>query len=250
MNILDHLITFVLVAGLPLYSARSWPRSKARIASGEPGARTRLYWGTCRVQWLLTAGLLVGWSSVGRPWSELGFSIQMTLGFWIAMAIVAALGVATAVHYIHALRTEESRREARAALGEAVLLVPHDRKEMRSFVMLAVTAGICEEILYRGFLIWYVARFTGTTVLGMIGAVAISSIAFGVGHLYQGPKSAGRIVGLAAVTGAIFVVGGSLWIVMALHVFVDIAGGLLGLALFRDDGAAASRSRGAASTGG
>ena len=114
---------------------------------------------------------------------------------------------------------------------------------------IALTAGVCEEVLYRGFLIWYVAQFTGTTAMGTIAAVAVSSIVFGAGHLYQGPASAGRIAGFAAVAGAIYVVSGSLWIVMALHVFVDIAGGLLAVTLFQDDDSTLTRLRGAASMG-
>jgi len=72
----------------------------------------------------------------------------------------------------------------------------------------------------------------------MIAAVAISSIAFGVGHLYQGPAAAGKIVGFAAVAGAIYVVSGSLWLAIALHVFTDVAAGLLAMAVLGDDDSA------------
>ena len=104
-------------------------------------------------------------------------------------------------------------------------------------VVLAVTAGVCEELLYRAFLIWYVTQFTGTTALGLAAAVTISSIAFGAGHLYQGPVGAGKTAGFAAVAGTLYVISGSLWIVMALHVFVDVALGMLTVALFQDDSA-------------
>ncbi len=247
MNLLDHLITIVLAAGLPLYAARSLPGEKARIEAGEPGARTRMYWGTCRMQWVLTAVLLGGWWYAARPWTELGFSIQLTLRFWIVLAVVVGLCVAIAVYYTAAGRTEESRTKSRATLGQTAILLPHNRRELRPYLVLSVTAGTCEEVLYRGFLIWYIAQFTGTTMLGLIAAVAISSIAFGVGHLYQGPALAGRTAGFAAVAGATYVVSGSLWIVIALHVFADVAVGLLAVALFRDDDSTLMRS--AASTG-
>lgn len=241
MSFLDHLVTIVLVAGLPLYAVRSLPGEKARIEAGEPGARTRMYWGTCRMQWVLTAVLLGGWWYAARLWAELGFSIQLTLGFWIVLAVVVGLCVAVAVHYTAALRTQESRTKSRASFGRTAILLPHDRRELRPYLVLAVTAGTCEEVLYRGFLIWYIVQFTGTTTIGLIAAVAISSIAFGVGHLYQGPASAGKITGFAAVAATLYVISGSLWIVMALHVFVDIAGGLLAVALFRDDDATLTR---------
>jgi len=235
MNLLDHLITIVLIAGLPLYAVRSLPGTKARIASGEPGARVRMYWETCRMQWVLTAVLLGGWWYAGRTGTQLGFSVPLTGGFWIAIAILVGLCAAMAVQYIRTARSEKSRREAKSSFGEAAMLMPHDRRELRPFMVVAVTAGVCEEILYRGFLIWYVAQFTGTSWPGMIAAVAISSIAFGVGHLYQGPPAAGKIVGFAVVAGTLYVVSGSLWLAIALHVFTDVAAGLLAIVVLGDD---------------
>ena len=235
MNLLDHLIMIVLVAGLPLYTARSLPGVKARIKAGGPGARIHMYWETCRMQWVLTAVALGGWWYAARPWAELGFSIQLTLQFWIVLAIAVAISAAMAAQFVAALRTPEGRHKCRESFGEAAFIMPHSRGEMRSCMVLAVTAGVCEEVLYRGFLIWYVTQFTGTTALGLAAAVTISSIAFGVGHLYQGPASAAKPTGFAVLAGTLYVVSGSLWIVMALHVFVDVACGVLAVALFQDD---------------
>jgi membrane protease YdiL (CAAX protease family) len=241
MNLLDHLVMMVLVAGLPLYAARTVPGEKAKIAAGEPDARIRMYWESCRMQWVLTTVLLVGWWYAKRPWTELGFSIQPTPGFWIVLAVVVGFCVVMVVYYAAAARTPESRAKSRAAFGQTAILLPHEHRELRPFLVLSVTAGVCEEVLYRGFLIWYVAQFTGTTAFGTVAAVAISSIAFGAGHLYQGPASAARIAGFAAAAGTIYVVGGSLWIVMVLHVCLDIAGGFLAVALFRDDDSTTGR---------
>jgi membrane protease YdiL (CAAX protease family) len=250
MNLLDHLIMIVLVAGLPLYSARSLPGVKARIKAGEPGARRHMYWETCRMQWVLTAVVLGGWWYAARPWAQLGFSIQLTLQFWIVLAIAVAISAAMAAQYVIALRTPEGRQLCRASFGEAAFIMPHNRGEMRSCMVLAVTAGVCEEMFYRGFLIWYVTQFTGTTAVGLAAAVIISSIAFGVGHLYQGKAAALKPTGFALLAGTFYVVSGSLWIVMALHVFVDVACAVMAVSLLQDDDSTLTHSRGAASTGG
>lgn len=237
MNLLDHLIVLTIAVGLPVYSTLSWPGAIARVRAGEPRARTRMYWATCRMQWVPTAALLIGWALTSRPWSALGFAVELTPRFWIVLAVTVAVGAALAAQYIVSLRTAEGRRGLLASFGEAADFAPHTRRELRPFTVLALTAGTCEEVLYRGFLIWYVTWFTGMTAPGLVAAVALSSIVFGLGHLYQGPKAAARIAGLGAFTGTLYVVSGSLWIVMALHVFVDLAGGLLSVALFRADGA-------------
>ncbi len=109
MNLLDHLITIVLIVGLPLYAVRSLPGTKARIASGVPGARVRMYWETCRMQWVLTALLLGGWWYAGRTGTQLGFSVQLTGGFWIVFAILVGLCAAMAVQYVRTARSEKGR---------------------------------------------------------------------------------------------------------------------------------------------
>jgi len=50
----------------------------------------------------------------------------------------------------------------RKRLDFAKPLLPHTAAERRLFWAVSATAGICEETLYRGFLTWYIAGWTGT----------------------------------------------------------------------------------------
>ena len=43
-------------------------------------------------------------------------------------------------------------------IGELSFLIPQNDGEMARFNMLSLTAGIVEETLWRGFLVWYLAR--------------------------------------------------------------------------------------------
>ena len=106
---------------------------------------------------------------------------------------------------------------------------------MEHFTALAFSAGTCEEIVYRGFLIWYLTLMTGTSIVGLSTAVILAALVFGACHLYQGAGGAIQVTMLALLAGILFVLGGSLWIVMLLHVYVDIASGLLAVALYRGD---------------
>ncbi|HEX2729856.1 MAG TPA: CPBP family intramembrane glutamic endopeptidase [Rubrobacteraceae bacterium] len=65
-------------------------------------------------------------------------------------------------------------------------LLPSTREERWVFAALSVTAGICEEILFRGFLLFYLQDFF--LGLPLAAAVTVSSIVFGMAHLYQGGK--------------------------------------------------------------
>jgi len=98
-------------------------------------------------------------------------------------------------------------------------LIPHSAKEGQLFNALSVTAGICEELLYRGFLIAYFGAF--------VEAVVLSSIAFGFGHMYQGKIGIVKTGGIGLALAGLYVLTGSLWAPMVLHVLVDVNSGFV-----------------------
>jgi len=100
---------------------------------------------------------------------------------------------------------------------------PSGRSEMVAFAVMAVSAGICEELLYRGWLLQLMGASTGSVWIGLL----LSSVAFGLGHAYQGPQGmlATGFVGLAL--GLIFMWVGSLVPVQILHAFINLSSGLM-----------------------
>ena len=68
----------------------------------------------------------------------------------------------------------------RRSLGHADPLVPRTKGERRGVILLALTAGICEELMFRGFVIWYFLAFWPGTRFGVIFAIVASSILFGL----------------------------------------------------------------------
>lgn len=112
-------------------------------------------------------------------------------------------------------------------LKPVVALLPRTRLERRAFAGLAVSAGICEEVIYRGFglaaLRWAFPDASDGLLIG------ISSGAFGIAHLYQGAPG----VALTGLLGAYFawftIATGSLLPAMLLHALVDLR--ILGLPL-------------------
>ncbi|MHC4220568.1 MAG: CPBP family intramembrane glutamic endopeptidase [Planctomycetota bacterium] len=231
-TIVDHVFVALLVVGVPLYSARfSWPRLKNRdLADAGPDARIRIYWGIIGPEWLLTLMALATWLVARRPWADFGWALEPGWRLWAGTGAAAAVGAALTIQYIVVARSAAGRGRVLTEIRETAPFAPQTRREMTHFTALALTAGICEEILYRGFLIWYVVQFTGTGVLGLTVAVVASAIVFGIDHLYQGRIGAARVAGLALVFGGLYVVTESLWPVILLHAYIDLAGGFLSLA--------------------
>jgi membrane protease YdiL (CAAX protease family) len=89
-------------------------------------------------------------------------------------------------------------------------------------VLVSISAGLCEELLYRGWLLSLFSAALGSVWLGLL----ISSIIFGLAHAYQGRSG---IIGsgiLGAILGNVFIVSGSLIPGQLLHTAMDLNNGL------------------------
>ena len=75
-------------------------------------------------------------------------------------------------------------------------ITPQSTAEVALYLMLAATAGFCEEIIHRGYLQRQFAALTRS----VIGGIVLQGIEFGVGHGYQGWK----FIVMIAVLGIMF----------------------------------------------
>jgi len=78
-------------------------------------------------------------------------------------------------------------------------LMPHGRLEVTLWMVMSVTAGICEEALFRGYLQRQFMALTNSAALGIV----ISAAAFGAAHSYQGWMQALSIGMLGVMLGAL-----------------------------------------------
>lgn len=207
-----------------------WPRFRAAVATDRPGVRTRAYRRGIVGQWLFAALALAIWSSYGRPWSALRLVLPHGWRLVLAAGIVlAAIGLLVLQLWSVLRLPAERRVAARPKLGNVAFMLPHTATEERWFVALAVTAGFCEELLYRGYLVWFFAPW-----LGQAGAMLLVVVAFGVGHAYQGRRGAIKATLAGAVMGAIVLGTDSLIPAMIAHALIDVGGGTLGYWLLRE----------------
>ncbi len=207
----------------PLPDLWLYPRLQRATAAGVPGARTRYYLLGAATLWLL-AGCAVALAMRSHAaWNDLRLGIPSTLRFAAgAAAVIAYVIVAMRQrHKILANRERTSRLMQRHSTETT--LMPHTRSEARTFQLLAVSAGVCEEVVYRGFMLWI-----ATVWIGLWPAVIVTSLAFGVGHLYLGGKHVIRTTIVGLLFALIAVASASLWPVIVLHAFIDLFGGDLG----------------------
>ncbi len=234
MHPLDHLFTLLILIALPAYGTWSWHRWLAAIAAGRRPHRLRLYLGSMAQLWLLFF-LLVGlWQWLSRPTADLGYTAPAGMRFWVGAALVS-LGAAVFFRSWLAVRRAgvAERERYREQIGQLGHMMPRNRGEYALFVLLSCTAGIVEETLYRGYLLWYLGG-----MMPLAAAVVVSSLAFGLAHGYQGAAGIGKTAVVGLVLAVLYLYTGSLWLPIIAHAVVDILQGATMLSIYRDhDGA-------------
>jgi membrane protease YdiL (CAAX protease family) len=101
-------------------------------------------------------------------------------------------------------------------------LLPHGRAEIAVWMALSLTAGICEETLFRGYL---QRQFTALSKNAAIG-ILLSAAMFGLAHGYQGLAKAVSIGVLGAMYGTLAYWRRSIRPGVIAHTLQDVLGGL------------------------
>src|SRR5262249_60035517 len=131
-------------------------------------------------QWIPVGVVLACWASRGRSFTALGLGLGSPLRLGVGLALAAAVVVLLGLQHRAFLARPEKLPLVLRQLGPAYRpLVPHTSGELRGFKLLSITAGVCEELMYRGYIGWYLAVWTGPWA-----AAAISSVLFGAAHIY------------------------------------------------------------------
>ena len=156
--------------------------------------RVRMYERTMLTEWLGFAFVLFGlWLAgssfatvVGERWRSVR-SVGRDLGLGIAFSIVSTI-VLSMFEPHHGTGTDRAIQ----------FLLPQGRFEMAMWVALSLTAGICEETLYRGYLQRQFMALTKNVPAGIL----LAGVAFGLAHSYQGWTRATMIGVEGAMLGA------------------------------------------------
>lgn len=223
----DSLYLALIAILLSLDSFVLWPTFLRRSQANQRRARLWLWSGWMILLWTLIAAGVALWLFEGRAWGALRLVIPHGWRLWGAIGLVMALAITYARTVVRIARSKR-RRRIRMGNAHAERLAPHTRSELEWWVAVSLSAGFCEELIFRGYLIW-----AFQPVFGLWGAAALSVVVFAAAHSYQGAR--GFLA--TGVVGSLFtfvvLISGSLIPAMALHALVDIAQGLIAWLVFR-----------------
>ena len=159
------------------------------IGNGAQGSRLLLYGGTFILELVLVLLIWLGIrlrgvrvrDLIGGRWNTVEdflLDVGLAIGFLVAsLLLLFVLRIALGVVDIHNL--QKSQDEAMRTLGA---LAPHSYLEAGFCVVLSVSAGLFEEIIFRGYLQRQAQALANSAVIGIV----VSGILFGLAHGYQG----------------------------------------------------------------
>jgi uncharacterized protein len=148
---------------------------------------------------------------------------------WPALraALLAVLLVFFALQVVAMVRCafDAGRRARMAAVFRSMRwMLPASRIERRWWIAISVTAGITEEIVTRGCLLPDLHGASAASPmlhLPLWAAWALSSLAFGFAHLYQGLQGVARTTLAGLFMGALAILSGGLAVPIVVHVLAD-----------------------------
>ena len=224
IRLLDHALIVLLLVVAPAWGAREYRWLVREIRGGNTAARLREYRSTVLLQWGLSAALLTWWWYAGRSLSPLGLALPMGIRTLVGVVLTAVLLGLLAMQWRAISRLEGSGLDRlRRQVVSVAELMPHTEQEYRWFKILSVTAGICEELVFRGFMIWYLAHWMPMWLAAIAGGVV-----FGLAHWYQGTAGVIKTGITGIVMGMLYVATGSLLWPAILHAAIDLQGGAAG----------------------
>jgi membrane protease YdiL (CAAX protease family) len=221
------IILLLLAVIIPLWGIWDYRVLLRRTKEGDAEARVKFYKGVLQFHWPLTIGFLAWWLLSGNSLESMGL-IPVADGWpWAAIGVGVLVILAQVINLAIVSRNADKLTEVKKQIGDLANIAPQTPGEDRLFDMVSITAGVCEEILYRGLLL-----ATFVPLVGTWPAVAITSLIFGLGHAYQGMSGIAK-TGMVGLVLALFTVfSGSLYIAIVLHAVVDMTSGrVMGRAL-------------------
>jgi membrane protease YdiL (CAAX protease family) len=202
-------------------------RVRLRRLLAEPSVGTKeklvLYGSTIAFQWVLAG--LVAWRAFARglTTTQLGISRPASAGL-VLWAVVGTIlfGLFQWLNLRRVSRMSGAVPNFMRKLAERIL--PQGSVEFAPYCALAVTAGVCEEFLYRAFAMAALSR------AGIVpwAVVLISSVFFGLAHTYQGASGVAGTTLMGLVFGTARLVLGSVLPVAIWHAAVDVVAGVAG----------------------
>jgi len=226
LTLVQHLLFLFLLVIAPAWDFWDTQRLKRNPSSA---GKIRYYKTLCAWLWIatviacLTVGLRPLFTIYPAP-DEIPWLLRHAWVFYLVEVLVALLVALLLLPVVIVIRKKLKKQPRQYRSAEAFksfdYFFPATRSERRWWVFVCITAGICEELLFRGFLLHYLHTFPFG--LNLTVALLLAAAIFGLSHLYIGVSGFVSSALLGFLFGLLFILTGSLLLPMILHAAFDL----------------------------
>jgi uncharacterized protein len=215
--VLTHVVALYAVVIAPWLGCFLFEQARRRIRAGDPLAKVTLYRlmvieqvvGTMVVLWLCFSGAIsTAYLGLGAPRSA-----------WLTTGLSAAIGT---LLLWSGLRLRPKAHKIREKLKDrpTEILLPDTLTEQRWLATVSIGAGISEELIFRGFLFYYLSLWF--PYINGLECALITSLTFGLGHLYQGWKGVVGTALVGLIMAGLYLLTGNLLVPVIAHATTDL----------------------------
>ena len=217
-----HLLVAYLIFVQPVRGVLQYRALTKSLASGNESARLHFYRKFVLRWWasvfLLGFVLILLPFPLGATLREMG--LRVPRNWMIVGSVFLGVIVAELIRLV-IWRKPTVRAKLLKKLERFRALLPVTKVERHSYLGFAITAGVCEELVYRGFLLFYFLQIFQDTIPFEWGIV-FSAVVFGLAHCYQGLRGV-LATGLIGIFFAyLYWYTGSLFPSMVTHALMDL----------------------------
>ncbi|RXT02817.1 CPBP family intramembrane glutamic endopeptidase [Ammoniphilus sp. CFH 90114] len=233
----SFILLFIFIATYePIWGYISTQKFKARIRYDQT-ARINYYNSTMAGLWTPTIVILIIVGLTPLSLGDIGLSFvtinEETLGPWFTygsivliiiyslMLVINYIAIRVSPIYKEKAKLELERYRSNEKFGS---MFPRTSQERKRWNYVSLTAGITEEIIYRGFLLYAILYFLPTLSIWI--ALVVAALLFGLAHTYQGVTGVIRTALIGFLFGAVYVSLESILPLILLHIIADTSSGV------------------------
>ena len=185
------------------------------------------YWKGAIMLWLVAVFLIYAFSIDTLSVTTPNIIPDSMIIMGLALLICCALATYTLYSATSINNNDEIKAQIRSVFAKENdsynELLPTTRKEYLTFVSLvSVSAGVCEELIFRWYLLHFVEAYSNWIV-----ACVISSVVFGFWHRYLGWMHVIKSAVVGFVLALLYIYFDSILVVILLHILLDIHAGTI-----------------------
>ena len=221
------ILLIILTIIYPISGSKDVKKLKKSIADGGTNKKVKFYHETIFLSWIPTLLIFllipisdVSLADIGLKWIQIDTS---SLYKWVVIPVIG-LYLFHLFQNIYSIIVFKTNKEKRSKVAKDIpyefrWFLPITKKEKRAWSYVSISAGITEEIIYRGY--FFFALEIIFPVLNLISILFITTLIFGIGHIYLG-KEVIKPALLGLVFGIYYIAFASVIPIIIIHIAQDL----------------------------